>query len=161
MLCYGGPVGYDVSRIWYGTSLKPLITHPLQCMSSSHSQITFDASFHQLDVQHTVALFCAEYISDGIDDDWFGDLPFSRSAKWCFWSWVHGQQQKVVIPMALKRLKRREVVKPHSKLLIGFGDALVILAGGFKHFLFSPLLGEMIQFDLRIFFRWVGEPTTN
>ena len=30
------------------------------------------------------------------------------------------------------------------------------LGGGFKYFLFSPLPGEMIQFDLRIFFRWVG-----
>ena len=32
------------------------------------------------------------------------------------------------------------------------------LGGGFKYFLFSPLLGEMIQFDyLRIFFKWVGK----
>ena len=31
------------------------------------------------------------------------------------------------------------------------------LGGGFKHVLFSPLFGEMIQFDLRIFFRWVGK----
>ena len=29
--------------------------------------------------------------------------------------------------------------------------------GGFKYFLFSPLPGEMIQFGLRIFFKWVGE----
>ena len=28
--------------------------------------------------------------------------------------------------------------------------------GGFKHFLCSSLFGEMIQFDLCIFFRWVG-----
>ena len=27
--------------------------------------------------------------------------------------------------------------------------------GGFKYFLFSPLLGEMIQFDYNIFFKWV------
>ena len=35
------------------------------------------------------------------------------------------------------------------------------LTGGFKfkYFLFSPLLGEMIQFDYIIFFRWVE--TTN
>ena len=33
------------------------------------------------------------------------------------------------------------------------------LVGGFKHFLFSSLLGEMIQFDYRIFFKWVE--TTN
>ena len=32
----------------------------------------------------------------------------------------------------------------------------VFLGGGFKHFICSPLPGEMIQFDLRIFFRWVG-----
>ena len=33
----------------------------------------------------------------------------------------------------------------------------LFLGGGFKHFLFSPLPGEMIQFDS--FFRWVE--TTN
>ena len=32
------------------------------------------------------------------------------------------------------------------------------LGGGFKHFSFSPLPGEMIQFEL-IFFRWVGSTT--
>ena len=31
--------------------------------------------------------------------------------------------------------------------------------GGFKYFLISPLLGEMIQFDFRIFFRWGGSTT--
>ena len=31
------------------------------------------------------------------------------------------------------------------------------LGGGFKYFPFPPLLAEMIQFDLRIFFKWVGE----
>ena len=32
------------------------------------------------------------------------------------------------------------------------------LGGVFKSFLFvTPKIGEMIQFDLRIFFRWVGE----
>ena len=30
------------------------------------------------------------------------------------------------------------------------------LGGGFKHFLFSPLLGEMTQIDFRIFSTWVG-----
>ena len=34
------------------------------------------------------------------------------------------------------------------------------LGGGFKYFLFSPLLGEMIQFDLTIFFKWVETATT-
>ena len=33
------------------------------------------------------------------------------------------------------------------------------LTGGFNLFIFSPLLGEMNQFDLRIFFRWVGSTT--
>ena len=34
------------------------------------------------------------------------------------------------------------------------------LGGGFKYFLFSPrILGEMIQFDVRIFFKWVGSTT--
>ena len=33
------------------------------------------------------------------------------------------------------------------------------LGGGFKDLLFSPLLGEMIQFDYIIFFKWVE--TTN
>ena len=33
-----------------------------------------------------------------------------------------------------------------------------LLADGFKYlFLFTPKIGEMIQFDLRIFFRWLGE----
>ena len=31
------------------------------------------------------------------------------------------------------------------------------LGGGFKYFFFTPKIGEMIQFDLRIFFRGVGE----
>ena len=31
------------------------------------------------------------------------------------------------------------------------------MGGGFKHFLFSSLPGEMIQFDEFIFFKWVGE----
>ena len=39
------------------------------------------------------------------------------------------------------------------------------LGGGFKHvchFLsFSPLLGEMIQFDLRICLKWVVQPSTD
>ncbi len=34
------------------------------------------------------------------------------------------------------------------------------LTGGFKHFLFSPLPGEMIQFDWLIFFNWVVQPPT-
>ena len=39
---------------------------------------------------------------------------------------------------------------------LGWGGAVVlILGGGFKHFLFSPLLGEMIEFDYIIFFKWV------
>ena len=33
------------------------------------------------------------------------------------------------------------------------------LGGGFKHVLFSPLIGEMIQFDEHIFFKWVGSTT--
>ena len=33
------------------------------------------------------------------------------------------------------------------------------LGGGFKHLLFSPLFGEMIQIDLRIFFRWAVTKT--
>ena len=35
------------------------------------------------------------------------------------------------------------------------------LGGGFKHFLFSPLPGEMIQFDELIFFQGVGSTTNN
>ena len=34
-------------------------------------------------------------------------------------------------------------------------------AGGFKHFfIFTPKIVEMIQFDLRIFFKWVVQPPT-
>ena len=38
-------------------------------------------------------------------------------------------------------------------------DPSYILGGGFKYFLFSPLPGEMIQFDYMIFFKGV-ETTT-
>ena len=34
-----------------------------------------------------------------------------------------------------------------------------ILGGGFKYVLFSPLLGEMIQFD-ELVFKWVAQPST-
>ena len=37
------------------------------------------------------------------------------------------------------------------------GDTKEDLGGGFKYLLFSPLFVEMIQFDGRIFFKWVGE----
>ena len=37
-----------------------------------------------------------------------------------------------------------------------------ILGGGFKHFLFSPLPGEMIQFDDHIFqMGWLVQPLTS
>ena len=36
----------------------------------------------------------------------------------------------------------------------------IITSWWFQIFLiFSPILGEMIQFDLRIFFKWVGSTT--
>ena len=39
---------------------------------------------------------------------------------------------------------------------------LAIFRGGFKHFLFLPLPGEMIQFEMRIFLKRLGkEPPTN
>ena len=34
------------------------------------------------------------------------------------------------------------------------------MGGGFKYVLFSPLLGEMIQFDYIIFLRWAVQPPT-
>ena len=33
------------------------------------------------------------------------------------------------------------------------------LDGGFKCFIFAPNPGEIIQFDVRIFFYWVGSTT--
>ena len=48
------------------------------------------------------------------------------------------------------------VADPYGSLG-GEGDR--VRDGGFKDFLFSPLLGKMIQIDLRIFFKWVE--TTN
>ncbi len=34
------------------------------------------------------------------------------------------------------------------------------LGGGFQYlFFFTPKIGEMIQFDVHIFFRWVGSTT--
>ena len=49
---------------------------------------------------------------------------------------------------------------PHTKIMQSFHVwiHLVILGGGFKYFLFSPLFGEMIQFWL-IFFKGVGSTT--
>jgi hypothetical protein len=38
-------------------------------------------------------------------------------------------------------------------------DSLSILVGGLEHFLFSPIVGMMIQSDYTIFFR--GIETTN
>ena len=38
-------------------------------------------------------------------------------------------------------------------------DADMKLGGGFKYFSFSPLLGEMMHFDYRILFKWVGSTT--
>ena len=36
----------------------------------------------------------------------------------------------------------------------------ILLGGGFKHFfIFTLIPGEDFQFDLRIFFRWVGSTT--
>ena len=35
----------------------------------------------------------------------------------------------------------------------------LLAGGGFQHFLSSSLPGEMIQFDGRIFFKWVGSTT--
>ena len=38
-------------------------------------------------------------------------------------------------------------------------DVMILgLGGDSKHFSSLPLPGEMIQFDLRIFFRWVIQP---
>ena len=57
--------------------------------------------------------------------------------------------------------------KPLKKPDGGFGETMIfttmifrtiLLGGGLKYFLFSPWsLGRWSQFDLRIFFRWVGE----
>ena len=41
-----------------------------------------------------------------------------------------------------------------------WGKSINFYVGGFI-FLFIAIPGEMIQFDDRIFFRWVGEKTTN
>ena len=43
-------------------------------------------------------------------------------------------------------------VEPKNQLSMeGHGAPISILGGGFKYFLFSPLFGEMIQFDEHIF----------
>ena len=45
---------------------------------------------------------------------------------------------------------------------IGFHGDVTILGGSFKYFLiFNRKLGEMIQFDLRIFFKWMVQPPTS
>ena len=42
--------------------------------------------------------------------------------------------------------------------LEGIVSTHACLGGGFKYFfMFIPIWGFMIQFDLRIFFRWVGK----
>ena len=38
-------------------------------------------------------------------------------------------------------------------------DKMKLLGGGFKDFVCSPLVGEMIQFDYIIFLTWVGSTT--
>ena len=53
---------------------------------------------------------------------------------------------------------------PQKKTFINMGSWVVglkqQLGGGFKHFLFSPRsLGKWSNFDLRIFFKWVGSTT--
>ena len=57
--------------------------------------------------------------------------------------------------MILPSLKLTAILLPKGK------DRL--LGGGFKYFLFSPLVGEMIQLDIiwLIFFRWVVHPRTS
>ena len=52
-------------------------------------------------------------------------------------------------------LRRRQIEEVHHgirdcrrSLGSGSGDCLIYLGGGFKHFLFSCLFGEMIQFNL-------------
>ena len=54
-------------------------------------------------------------------------------------------------------------IKPQEVALDVWGSMMmydVLGGGGFKYSLFSPLLEEMIQFDLRMCFKWVGSTTT-
>ena len=46
----------------------------------------------------------------------------------------------------------------HNNQPFMYGQYIILnLGGGFQHVLFLPLPDKMIQFDLRIFFKWVGK----
>ena len=64
-------------------------------------------------------------------------LPYSRSQECIFWT-IDALHETNISLFFENRL-----LAPQKE----------ILGGGFKYFVFSPLLGEMIQFDLRIFFQ--------
>ena len=61
--------------------------------------------------------------------------------------YLHERQQK------LPNMKKGEMAA--GKFSRHIRRIWAIFRGGFKHFLFLPLPGEMIQFDLRIFLKQV------
>ena len=65
----------------------------------------------------------------------------------------------VKLPTVLRPLKRGVINGGFGVSIGGVRIVRVVLGGGFKYFLSSPLLGEMIQFDEHIF--QMGGSTTN
>ena len=74
------------------------------------------------------------------------------------------------VQVALKILKHKDemfgvgihcwLVQVLSRLPNSKKTMITELGGGFRYFLFSPLFGEMIQFDYIIFCKWVVQPPT-
>ena len=59
----------------------------------------------------------------------------------------------------LQSIARKRPEDLFNTSICNYNVYIYILGGGFKHFLCSSLLREMIQVDLRIFLRWVGSTT--
>ena len=73
--------------------------------------------------------------------------------------WSSSQTRKHIY---LKHPQQKHILKNGDNCANQFGMLFFwsILGGGFKYFVFSPLLGEMIQIDKIIFFKWVAQPPT-
>ena len=85
-------------------------------------------------------------------------LVFGGGGKWyhSFWGvWAYFRVPKMAVSSQFWGSMAADDVGCFSKL----EELNKNLGGGFKHFLFSPLLGEMIQCDYIIFLKWVE--TTN
>ena len=94
---------------------------------------------------------------------------FSTWSTWTCWRSLKGTALKKGTCTPAKRTFDRFlwdgcIMCPASKgWILSWTCKLIHLRGGGNSniLIFAPILGEMIQFDGCIFFKWVGEPTTN